>query len=306
MPQKKIPLYQLHETDAKEEGLFVFPFSFSDKAMLSHLIQVSIPHRHDHYCCFFVESGSIDFHIDFQPVKVSKSCLLISYPGQIHQFISHKACRGWALAFDAKLVDENARMVIEESLVKVALLRLDSGENEWFKKLFELIHAAVPATEKSRFRAQLARSLLNSFIYRASEYYERQKQTHVGEYSSRNIEITRKFRQLLQKNFKSMKKPADYAKHMNFSVSYLNDTVKAVTGFPLTYFIQQEVVSEAQRLLYYSEMSIKEIAYELGYEDDKYFIRLFGKSTGSSPAGFRKQKKGRAFKRLNLNAKSAE
>ncbi|WP_409012660.1 helix-turn-helix domain-containing protein [Dyadobacter sp. 3J3] len=75
----------------------------------------------------------------------------------------------------------------------------------------------------------------------------------------------------------------------------MNDTAKAVTGFPLTYFIQQEVINKAQRLLYYSEMSIKEIAYTLGYEDDKYFIRLFGKSTGSSPAVFRKNKATRSW-----------
>lgn len=71
-------------------------------------------------------------------------------------------------------------------------------------------------------------------------------------------------------------------------MSYLNDTVKAVTGFSLSYFIQQEILAEAQRLLFYTELSIKEIADRLGYEDPKYFIRFFGKGKGESPSLFRK------------------
>ena len=263
---------------------------FTDNIIVNHLAEVSVPHRHDHYCCFFVESGSIDFYIDFEPVQVNKSSLLVSYPGQIHQYISDKECKGWALSFDAKLVDEKARMIIEESLTKIALLKLNTEENDWFKKVFELIHSVINTDKKTNLSPHLIRSLLDSFIYQAAIFYQLQENTRIQEYSSRNIDITKKFRQLLQQNFKTIKKPSEYAEKMNFSVSYLNDTVKGVTGFPLTYFIQQEVVSEAQRLLYYSEMSIKEIAYNLGYEDDKYFIRLFGKTTGTSPTNFRKQK----------------
>ena len=57
---------------------------------------------------------------------------------------------------------------------------------------------------------------------------------------------------------------------------------------------------QLQRSVYYYQsckdekaalrVRIKEIAYSLGYEDDKYFIRLFGKTTGTSPASFRKNK----------------
>jgi AraC-like DNA-binding protein len=76
---------------------------------------------------------------------------------------------------------------------------------------------------------------------------------------------------------------------MNITVSYLNDTVRSVTGFPVTYYIQQEIMREAQRLLYYSDLTINEIAINLGFEDPKYFNRLFSKVTGVSPGAFRKK-----------------
>lgn len=285
---EKIPVYQFDEFAQKGSEIFLFHFSAAEIFQFSS--EASVPHRHDHYCCFFVENGHMDFMIDFQPVIINKQSMLISYPGQVHEVVKHQTCNGWVLAFDAKLVNENAKLIIEESLTKVALISLDDEENDWFKKLFELIHSVINTDKQAMFQPQLIRSLLDSFIYQASILYQLQENTRIQEKSSRNIDITKKFRQLLHQNFKTIKKPSEYAEKMNFSVSYLNDTVKAVTGFPLTYFIQQEVVNEAQRLLYYSEMSIKEIAYALGYDDDKYFIRLFGKSTGFSPATFRKNK----------------
>ncbi|GLU56981.1 AraC family transcriptional regulator [Dyadobacter frigoris] len=288
---EKIPIYQFDEFAEKGSDIFLFHFSAAE--IFQFATEASVPHRHDHYCCFFVENGNMDFMIDFKPVIINKQSMLISYPGQVHEVVKHQTCNGWVLAFDAKLINENAKLIIEESLTKIALISLNDDERDWFKKLFELIHSVINTNKKALFQAQLTRSLLDSFIYQASVLYQVQENTRIQEFSSRNIDITKKFRQLLQKNFKTMKKPSEYAEKMNFSVSYLNDTVKAVTGFPLTYFIQQEVVNEAQRLLYYSELSIKEVAYNLGYEDDKYFIRLFGKSTGSSPAIFRKNKIGR-------------
>ena len=53
--------------------------------------------------------------------------------------------------------------------------------------------------------------------------------------------------------------------------------------------IQQEIIGEAQRLLFYTSKSIKEIAVELGYLDHKYFIRQFGNVTRTTPAKFRKE-----------------
>ena len=94
---------------------------------------------------------------------------------------------------------------------------------------------------------------------------------------------------MLRRNFKSMKRPSEFAANMNIMVSYLNDTVRSVTGFPVTYYIQQELMREAQRLLYHSDLAIKEIADTLGFDDAQYFNRLFSKVIGVPPGAFRKK-----------------
>ncbi len=86
-----------------------------------------------------------------------------------------------------------------------------------------------------------------------------------------------------------MKKPSEFAAIMNVTVSHLNDTVKSVTGFPVTYYIQQELMWEAQRLLFHSDLSVKEIAETLGFDDAQYFNRIFSKVIGMSPGTFRKK-----------------
>ena len=90
-------------------------------------------------------------------------------------------------------------------------------------------------------------------------------------------------------NVRTLKSPIQYAKALNYSLSHLNESVKITTGFPISYWIHQQVVLEAKRLLYYTNMDVKEIAFSLGYEDPTYFSRLFSKVTGMSPGAFRQK-----------------
>ncbi len=91
----------------------------------------------------------------------------------------------------------------------------------------------------------------------------------------------------MEKDFKKVKNPAEYAKLLNISTSYLNECVKATTGKSVSTHIQQRIILEAKRLLFHSSRSVKEIAGELGYDDHSYFIRLFVKIVRSTPIVFR-------------------
>ena len=286
MAKEPIHLYQMDEIS---DGIALFPLSHP--MIQQHQDESAIPHRHDHYTCFFLEEGTTDFYIDFQPVTIRKTSLLVSYPGQIHQVSSAQQCKGWILLFDAKLIDETARSLLEQSLSTVTLLTIDAGENEWFRTLLSLIDQAINEKQKAIFHHQLVQSLLNGVIYRIAAIFQAQMYDRIRDHSTRNLELTKNFRQLLNQQLLTCKKPSAYARLMNVSASHLNDTVKSVTGFSVTYHIQQAVLSEAQRLLVYSNLSIQEIAGRLGYEDTKYFIRLFGKRAGVSPANFRKNNK---------------
>jgi AraC family transcriptional activator of pobA len=102
-------------------------------------------------------------------------------------------------------------------------------------------------------------------------------------------EIINKFFLLLQKNFISKKLVADYADLLAVSPNYLNNIVKKATGYPVSYHIQQYVIQEAKRQAIYTNKSMKEIAYDLGFEAITHFSKFFKKNEGCNFSCFRKK-----------------
>ncbi|MGF1924180.1 MAG: helix-turn-helix domain-containing protein [Bacteroidia bacterium] len=100
--------------------------------------------------------------------------------------------------------------------------------------------------------------------------------------------ISAHFKKLInQNNF--LESPAFFASKLNVSTSHLNDCVNSVTGKSVTYWLQNSMINEAQRLLYYTENDVKEIAFALGFDDHSYFSRLFKKITNETPLTFRRK-----------------
>lgn len=76
------------------------------------------------------------------------------------------------------------------------------------------------------------------------------------------------------------RRPAEVAATLCVSASSLNDTIRAVTGFSVTYHLQQTMMQEAQRLLAAPKLPVNEVAYQLQFEDANYFNHLFRQVVG--------------------------
>jgi AraC-like DNA-binding protein len=86
---------------------------------------------------------------------------------------------------------------------------------------------------------------------------------------------------------KAVKSVSGYASQMNVSEKRLTAaTTKTVGKSPKT-IIDERVMLEVKRLLIHTNLSIKEIGYDLGFEDPAYFIKYFRKHTGKTPIEFR-------------------
>lgn len=99
-----------------------------------------------------------------------------------------------------------------------------------------------------------------------------------------------RFKQLIAEHKTKVKQVQEYASLLNISPLYLNEIAKQITGFPASYWINQEILLEAKRMLYYTTLDVKQIAYELGYEDYQYFSRFFKKNTVMTALEFRNSK----------------
>lgn len=77
----------------------------------------------------------------------------------------------------------------------------------------------------------------------------------------------------------------------HISKSYLSRQFKQQTGMTVVAYINQLRIETAKRLLTGSDMSVNEIAYQVGFESPKYFYRTFKKLADESPASFRRRYK---------------
>jgi AraC-like DNA-binding protein len=91
----------------------------------------------------------------------------------------------------------------------------------------------------------------------------------------------------IETHFKTLRAPGDYGKLLHISVKALNKACKTHFNKTLTSLIAERLIIEAKRELYLTSKPVKQVAFELGYEDEFYFSRFFKKNVGVSPQLFR-------------------
>jgi AraC family transcriptional activator of pobA len=106
--------------------------------------------------------------------------------------------------------------------------------------------------------------------------------------SDRNYRLAERFVALVDQHFKSNRQVADYASRLGVSPNYLNQVVKVVTGFPASDHIRKRVVLEAKRHAMYSDCSMKELSYMLGFPESSHFSKFFKKETGNTFSTYKK------------------
>ena len=107
---------------------------------------------------------------------------------------------------------------------------------------------------------------------------------------NRNMALVEKFFSLLEKGYVEKKMVADYAEELYVSANYLNQIVKKSTGNSAGWHIRGRIILEAKRKAVYSDRSMKEIGYMLGFDDPAHFSKLFKKTTGVTFVAFRRNR----------------
>jgi AraC family transcriptional regulator, transcriptional activator of pobA len=103
--------------------------------------------------------------------------------------------------------------------------------------------------------------------------------------------IIRKFNLLVEKNFKSEHSVSFYAHQLCKSPKTLSNFFASYNNKSPSLVIQERILIEAKRLLSYTDRSVKQITFELGFEDVSYFSNFFKRHTRSSPVDFRNNKR---------------
>lgn len=248
---------------------------------------ISKPHRDNHYLLMLASHGRFKLNLDFEEVVFTAPMLLCVFPEQVHYIITVNEPQGWIISFDPSLVERELRQMLENKCINQIIVEKQSPFYQQAFALFDLIEKRQSGLIDT-YTYKSIHFLLNALLSVILDKVVALSYSEKGTENRGNI-IKDTFNQLLKKHYKTWKQPAQYASELAVSVSHLNDTVKALTGFPVSVHIQQASILEAKRLLYFTDNSVKEVSYEVGYDEPVYFGKLFKKVTNLTPLQFRQK-----------------
>jgi len=155
---------------------------------------------------------------------------------------------------------------------------------------FELL-AEVFADEfgtKDRVQGEILRSLLKRSIILVTRL-RREQRLKPGQ-SEDDIDLVRKFNLLVENHYKEHHRVKDYANLLNHSPKTLASLfVRSQERTPLE-VIHHRLALEARRMLLFTDSSVQEIAFAVGFEDAAHFSKFFKQQAGMAPVEFRRAK----------------
>ena len=105
---------------------------------------------------------------------------------------------------------------------------------------------------------------------------------------SRAEDVFNKFLRLLADYHTRERSVSFYASKLCLSPKYFSKLIKTASGRSAPEWIDHYVILEAKNYLKYSDMSIKQIVWQLHFSDQPTFTKFFKAHTGMTPAQFRK------------------
>lgn len=245
------------------------------------------PHRKDYYLLVLVKQGSSRHWVDMALYTLKPDTFYFSVPLQVHVKEQAEPLIGTMLCF----TDEFLALAENESLRQMPIiqnihngheLNLDAGNVAFIEDIFAKM--LLEFNQRNDWRNSMLLAYLRILvIYLSRLYTEQFSQAQTGDRL-----LLKKFRALIDVHFGELHDVAAYSDLLYISAGHLSEVVKQQSGKTAIEHIHERLLLEAQRLLFHTEYSVKEIAFRLGFEDASYFNRFFKRLNGQTPAMYRK------------------
>lgn len=253
------------------------------------------PHRHGYYTVLIVNRANGLHKIDFNTYELADQQVFFVAPGQVHQVIENEQSHGFAMTFTNQFLIENS---IPLSFIDSLNLFVNYGQSppltpnkEQFETIERLANQIFDLNESDQnmrclsIGASLQLLLIECNNIRCVNPIEMDVDT-TGD------NLIRAFKKAVDRDYKTEHSTTYYANDLYITPDHLNRTLKARTGTTAKEYIQSKIITEAKRLLYFTNMTAKEIAYELGFNEPANFSAFFKKHTQLSPSNFKKSEFG--------------
>ncbi len=286
LTETEIPKYSLKQVKEDSSGLFVI-------AELSHEYKQPpsiflTPHRKDYYMMVLVKSGGSRHWVDMTPYTLKPDTFYFSVPHQVHVKEKSASMNGILLCFtDEFLAIEENQLLKQLPVIQNPQngheLNLDAENVAFVDDILRKM--LTEHRQKQDWRNGMLLAYLRVLLIYLSRLYNEQFCEDVPEGKL----LLKKFQTLINEQYKELHDVAAYADQLFISAGHLGEVIKQQSGKTAIEHIHERIVLEARRLLFHTEYSIKEIAWQLGFEDASYFNRFFKRLNSETPMQYRKQ-----------------
>lgn len=262
-------------------------FSFEGNNHFDHI------QRLNYFSLIWVKKGTGKVKADFSEYDFSENTLFAFAPYQPFMFNAEMPIEGVVLHFHSdffcihKHHDEIAcNGVLYNNLYQPPYVLIDEATKATFEMLLSQMEIEIKRPALAQY--ELLISYLKIFLITASRL-KIEQQPEAKEDFSENKEpfILQNLKNFIEIHFRNKHSASEYADLLNISSNALAKITKTHFNKTLTNLISERIIIEAKRELYLTNKAVKEIAYELGYEDEHYFSRFFKNNADVSPQMYR-------------------
>lgn len=249
----------------------------------------SSPQKNDYYTVILCLTGAVSIKIEYHSFDLKPRMISILSPDTVFSCENADSLKILSLCFHRSFLH---KIFIKEEITD-GLLELNPNYppvyplEDSFDRVsekFRLIEREL--TSKHAYHLDLARLVTLEILYeynRACEFCLLGFEKNMN----RGYQIAYEFKKLIGKHFREWKSVGDYSSVLGISAKHLTEVIKEETGHTALQVIHERLLLESRYLLKHTSYSVKECAYELGFESPSYFTRFFKNNTGVSPNQYR-------------------
>lgn len=272
------------------------PFSFEgefvmvDQNQLTHLFSFQNSFKTKFYILLLVEEGFGDVMIDQDIFDLAKNRVFFVNYNQVIRFSKVEKLTGVAVMFTKSFYNliytGNKKIKDDTAFLNLpSFINFSKSDFLSFKSVLNDIKKEF--TREKALRQEIICLLLKVLMLKYSRNTEARTMSTLK--TDRKFSYLNDFKNLVDLNFRELKRTSEYAAQLTITANYLNALVKEKMDISAENFIQNRVILEAERLLLNTNLSVTEIAYELGFSDKSHFGKYFKRIAQISPNQFRKK-----------------
>ena len=251
------------------------------------------PEQLEAYSIYWIKEGKGVYNIDFESYNFDDNVLFFLSPGQVFSVESEKIKEAYKLTFvrDFYCIQTHDKEVacngiLFNNIYETPFVRPSEGDTQ---KLQFILNSLEEEFKREDATAQY--DMLQAYLKQFIIHSVRVKKEHYIIKEDNETKLFKDFSLLVEQNFKVLHSVTDYANRLAVSPKSLTKHFQKIGSQTPSDFIKNRIILEAKRQLIYTSDNVKQIAYDLGFNDSAYFTRYFKKATLKSPLQFKKDHK---------------